>query len=244
MKLNEDSLLQGDLKGLVSHIFEVDHFKSKMGDDQDVVVLSFTVESLHPAEDLVNFIEKGYQFVLDADASPGELRNGKYKVFVEIERNNKVSENIIDLLYGVGRLSNINEFKFRYHKSFNSVPADLNTLKETIPHSKLDYDNLIKEKKLESYENFFNKSMLESIVLEGDVIKFKKIYAEPLAFKLIDSGNTHRVMESIEDRIQVSHNDFAEVMFLTKYIGSYNITKHGNKFMLENRDYAILLEKI
>jgi hypothetical protein len=244
MQLNEDSLLQGDLKGLVSHIFEVDHFKSKMGDDQDVVVLSFTVESLHPAEDLVNFIEKGYQFVLDADSSPGELRNGKYKVFVELERNNKVSENIIDLLYGVGKLSNINEFKFRYHKSFKSIPADLNTLKETIPHTKLDYDTLIKEKKLESYENFFNKSMLESIVLEENVIKFKKIYAEPLMFKLINSGNTSAVMESIEDRIQVSHNDFAEVMFLTKYIGNYNITKHGNKFMLENKDYAILLEKL
>jgi hypothetical protein len=244
MQLNEDSLLQGDLKGLVSHIFEVDHFKSKMGDDQDVVVLSFTVESLHPAEDLVNFIEKGYQFVLDADSSPGELRNGKYKVFVELERNNKVSENIMDLLYGVGKLTNIDEFKFRYHKSFNSVPVNLDTLKETIPHSKVDYDNMIREKALESYDNFFSKSMLESIAVEDDIIKFKKIYAEPVTFKLIDSGETSKVLESIEDRIQVSNNDFAEVMFLTKYLGNYNITKHGNKFMLENRNYAILLEKI
>jgi hypothetical protein len=103
---------------------------------------------------------------------------------------------------------------------------------------------LIREKKLESYENFFNKSMLESIALEENVIKFKKIYAEPLMFKLVNSGHISAVMESIEDRIQVSHNDFAEVMFLTKYLGNYNITKHGNKFMLENRNYAILLEKI
>ena len=67
MYLNEDSLKSGDLRDLVSHIFEVDCYKSKMGEDKDVVVLSFTVESRSPAEDLVSFIEKGYQFVLDAD---------------------------------------------------------------------------------------------------------------------------------------------------------------------------------
>lgn len=33
-------------------------------------------------------------------------------------------------------------------------------------------------------------------------------------------------------------------MFLTKYIGNYNITKLGNKFMLENKGHAIIMEKL
>ena len=33
----------GDLHNLVDTIFEVDAYKSKMGDDEDIVVVSFTV---------------------------------------------------------------------------------------------------------------------------------------------------------------------------------------------------------
>ena len=33
-----------------------------------------------------------------------ELDNGTYKVFVEMERNTSVNENILEMLYGVGEL--------------------------------------------------------------------------------------------------------------------------------------------
>ena len=41
-------------------IFEVDSYQSKMGTDDKIVVLSFRVKPTQAAEDLVNFIEKGY----------------------------------------------------------------------------------------------------------------------------------------------------------------------------------------
>lgn len=242
--LNEDSLKAGDLKLLVSHIFEVDSYRSKMGDDKDVVVLSFTVEDREPANDLVSFIEKGYQFVLDADVTPGELPSGQYKVFVELERNRHVTENITDILYGVGKLSDIEKFKFRYYKSFDSKDAVAETLSEVIPHSPQDYEARIQEIRLENYQQFFNKSMLESVDMKNDVIEFRKIYSQPLRFKYIASGSTNKILESIEDRIAVGMNDMADVMFLTKYIGNYNITKLGNKFMFENSGHAVLMEKL
>lgn len=242
--LNEDSLRAGDLQHLVNHIFEIDSYKSKMGDDKDVVVLSFTVESKDPADDLVNFIEKGYQFVLDADVTPGELSNGKYKVFVELERNRHIAENIADILYGVGKLSSIENFKFRYYKSFDSKDAVLETLSEIIPNSPQDYEQRIEENKLESYEHFFSNSMLESITANNDILEFRKIYAEPLRMRYVRSGNTKQVIESITERIAVGMNDMADVMYLTKYLGNYNITKLGNKYMLENKGYAVILEKL
>ena len=82
----------GDLKDCVDHIFEIDSFKSKMGDDKDIVTLSFSVAEKHAADDLMNFIEKGYEFVLDADATAGEQSDGTYKVFVELERNRHISD--------------------------------------------------------------------------------------------------------------------------------------------------------
>jgi len=244
MLLNEDSLQAGDLRDTVSHIFEIDHFRSKMGDDKDVVVLSFTVESLHPAEDLVDFIEKGYQFVLDADMSPGELKNGKYKVFVEIERNKDIAENVNDLLYGLKKLVSLENFKFRYHKSFNSIPADVESLKENIPHDADSYEKIMQEKDLSNADKFFNNSMLESVKFQEDLIEFKKIYAQPLLFKIIKSGSVKEILESINQRIAVDYKDIAEVMFLTKYLGNYNITKIGNQFMFENKNHSILMEKL
>ena len=37
--------------------------------------------------------------------------------------------------------------------------------------------------------------------------------------------------------------DMAEVMFLTKTIGNYNITKIGKTFVFENRGWAVALER-
>ena len=60
-------LRNGDLKDLLNPVFEIDNFKSKMGDDEDVVVVSFSVSEAAAAKDLVEFIEKSHDFVLDAD---------------------------------------------------------------------------------------------------------------------------------------------------------------------------------
>jgi hypothetical protein len=37
--------------------------------------------------------------------------------------------------------------------------------------------------------------------------------------------------------------DMAEVMFLSKYIGNYNITKIGNTFVFESRGWAVALKR-
>lgn len=243
MLLNEDSLQSGDLRDLVKHVFEVDNYRSKMGDDKDIVVLSFTVEHKSPAEDLVSFIEKGYQFVLDADMTPGELSDGKYRVFVEMQRTPKVAEQINDLLYGVQKLTGIEQFKFRYHKSFDSKVADLNTLSETIPSDPNTYESVISERKMESYENFFSKSMLEKITMsEDNILTVKKIYAEPLKFRVLTQGKKDEVINNIEEGINV--NDWGEVIYLVKYLGDYDITKFGNKIVLANEGHAVVMERL
>lgn len=244
MQINEDSLKSNDLVDLVDKVFEIDNYKSKMGDDADVVVLSFTVESKAPAEDLVGFIEKGYGFVLDADMTPGELDDGKYRVFVELQRNHTVVENITELLYGISKLTGFENFKFRYHKNFDSQDATSDKLEEIVPTNPRMYQERLSQETPNNYQEFFGKSMLESLKVNGDVIEFKKIYADPLKFKIYSFGSTQNILESIEDRIAVGMNDLADIMFLTKYIGNYNITKLGNKYMFENKGHALILEKI
>lgn len=239
-----ESLQPEDLKHLVSNIFEVDSYTSKLGNDKDIVVLSFTVEDREPASDLVNFIERGYDFVLDADVGPHEAKDGRYKVFVEMERNRHVPKNILEMLHGVSKLTGIDNFKFRYYKSFKSIPADEQTLQETIPLSKDDYVVVIKEHSLNNFSNFFNRSYLESINVKEDDITFQKMYSDPLRMRILNAGPKQQVYESVEGRLMIESKDIAECIYLTKYLGNYNITKVGRAFVFENDGFAIALERL
>ena len=93
--MNNQQLNEGlrplDLKEMVYPTFEVDTYRSKMGEDRDVCVVSFKVKDRSPAKDLMEFIEKGYHFVLDSDISSGEDAGGEYSVFVELSRSPRLA---------------------------------------------------------------------------------------------------------------------------------------------------------
>lgn len=238
------SLNSGDLLDLVDSVFEIDSYKSKMGNDEDIVVISFTVSEEAPARDLVNFIEKGYSFVLDADVSSGEQDDGFYRVFVEIERSKDIPEQILELMDGVQKLTNKNDFRFRYYKSFKSKPLTIKDLKREIPADPASYGEIVTETNMNNFKNFFNKSYLESIELdENDELILKRAYADPIGFRVKDFNRSNTINESIKEKINM--NDYAEILFLTKYIGDYNISKFGNKTLtFENAGYTLVLERI
>jgi hypothetical protein len=238
------SLRSEDLKYLVKNIFEVDTYSSKMGEDKDIVVLSFTVEDKEPADDLVNFIEKGYDFVLDADSTPGELKDGKYKVFVEMKRDKHVPKYIVEILDGVKKLTGINDFKFRYYKSFNSIPVNEENLNEVVPTSKEDYEITIKEDSLNNFSNFFNRSFLEDISIDNEDLIFQKKYSDPLKMRIKNFGLTEEVYKNLSGKIMLESKDLAEVIYLTKFLGNYNITKVNNLFVFENNEFSVALERV
>jgi hypothetical protein len=141
-KLLRENLEQGDLKRLVHTEMHIDEYKSKMGDDADVCVISFKVSGKEPSADLVNFIEKGYDFVLDADVSSGEKEGGDYLVFVELNRTDELPVQIIKIMEDVMNLTeqDISDWRVRYYKS--NLDHDLNeeVLEEIIPLSPKAYD--------------------------------------------------------------------------------------------------------
>ena len=235
------SLNQHDLKYCVDHIFEVDSYQSKMGTDDKIVVLSFRVKPIQAAEDLVNFIEKGYEFVLDADKTSGEQSDGYYRVFVEMERNRHVSKQITEILEGIKKLADVNEFKFRYYKNFRSQPADQTTLETIVPKDSNEYGIRKNETAMENYKNFFANSYVDDVIMEDNHIVFSKKYAEPLRFRFVDQGITVNKLREITE--SYNFNSFPEVLYLTKYLGDYNISIYGTKYVLENNRHCVILEK-
>jgi hypothetical protein len=240
--LNE-TLLAGDLKFLVSSVIEIDSYKSKIGDDAKIVVVSFNVENKEPADDLARFLELGYDWVVDADATDGPIDTGKYKVFVEIERNKHTPERIIAMLDAVRKLTNIENFRFRYYKSFKTNPVNPETLRNMVPLDKESYAISIKENRLNNFSNFFNRSYLENIEMLDHDITFKKMFAESLRMKIKDFGPTKEIYQRLGGNIDIGSNAISESLFLTKYLGNYNITKVGDTFVFENEGQALVLER-
>tara|TARA_X000001036_G_C20298078_1_gene651184 strand:+ start:12 stop:656 length:645 start_codon:yes stop_codon:yes gene_type:complete len=213
-----------------------------MGDDKDIVTLSFSVKEQTAAEDLMNFVEKGYEFVLDADSTSGEQSDGTYKVFVELERNKHVHDQIMEIMDGVGKLADKDEWRFRYYKNWQSNELSHDNLAEQLPTDPNDYDVKVNENNLDNYKNFFNKSYVDNISLLENNLTITKKWCDPLQFEFINFDDKDKLIESIEDKINV--NDFAEIIFLCKYIGDYNITKFGDKLTFENSGKALLLKRI
>jgi len=236
------SLQQNDLKDLVDHIVEIDSYKSKMGDDKDIVTIAFSTKTLESAKDLSSFFEKGYNFVLDADATKGEQSDGTYKVFVELQRSKQISDQIMEIINGVSNLTALENMKFRYYKNWKSVPLDQQTLETYVPTNSDDYGVKVTESNMENYKNFFNKSFLEDVYMEDDTLIIKKAYADPVAFKFIDFGPTQETLDSINESFNPW--DFSEIIFLSKYIGDYNITKYGSKLTFENNGNTLVVERL
>ena len=145
-KLLRENLEQGDLKRLVHNELHIDEYKSKMGDDADVCVLSFKVSGKEPSLDLVNFIEKGYGYVLDADVSSGEKEGGDYLVFVELDRTPELPEQIIRVISEILNLTDqdIGEWRVRYRKSSTDHDLTLEQLEKIIPLTPEAYDKKYK----------------------------------------------------------------------------------------------------
>ena len=232
-------LRQRDLEDLVYDVFEIDSYKSKMGDDADIVTLSFSVKEQAAAKDLENFLEKGYEFVLDADSTPGEQSDGTYKVFIEMERSRHAPEQIAEILDGVGKITGLDKIKYRYHKNFRSNEATIENITNDIP---VDSDAYAATMQESNYKEFFNRSYLEEVNMVGDKLTIKKAYADPIAFNFVDYGPTQETLDAIQESFNA--NDFAEIIFLSKYVGDYNITKYGHKLAFENEGNTLVLERI
>ena len=153
----QEGLNAGDLEGVVSKRFSVDQYKSKMGNDKDIMVLAFVVDSLAPAKDLERFAETGYKSVLDADATPGTMQDGKHRVFIEFQRQPGVEKEIFSFLTDLKKLTNIETFEFTYHKRSVPFEASAKNLADVLPLNAISYNQKINALKLGEVKDYFDR---------------------------------------------------------------------------------------
>ena len=238
-----EGLRKDDLKDMIDHLFTIDQYQSKMGDDKNTLVLRFRAASKEPAIDLMEFIEKGYSFVLDADTSSGEEKDGSYSVFVELERTEHAPEEIKDLLSGIGQLCGCTLWKFRWYRDTEGHKFDVKTAQQVIPLTPEAYETRVGSSEAEEISEFFDQGAIDDITLENNIVTFRKPFAEALSAKVIAIGDYNVLKNALRGGLQLDESSRSQVTYLNKYLGNYDINKIENHFLIRNGDRAIILAK-
>ena len=174
--LNE-GLEYHDLVGQMLPIVSVDEYAAHMGEDSEIVTLAFTVKSEAAGNDLVDWFERGYDWVLDAQVSEGEVKPGQYLVFVEMNRRTSVPKRIIELIDDLETLTDlpVKDWTIIVDEEEHSPEEDI--LKQVITISPHDY-----REEVEVEEEEINE-MRERAGLEVKPIHAEKQDADIKAFK-------------------------------------------------------------
>jgi hypothetical protein len=146
------SIERGDLKRLVHNEIHIDEFESKLGKNRDVVVLSLKVAGKAPGQDICAFVERGYDWILDADVSSGEMNDGDYIVFVELPRDQDCVSHIMEMMADLMNLTEqeLTDYRVRYRHDQTDNSLDEETLRRMIPASATEYDARYGKKEIDS----------------------------------------------------------------------------------------------
>ena len=166
-----------DLEGQMIPTVTVDEYAAHMGNDSEIVTLAFTIKSEAAGNDLVDWFERGYDFVLDAQVSEGEVKPGQFLVFVEMNRRSSVPKRIIELLDDLETLTAISVKDWTIIVDEEEHSPEEEVLKQVITISPHDY-----REEVEVEEEELNE-MRERAGLEVKVIHADKQDAEIKAFK-------------------------------------------------------------
>jgi hypothetical protein len=158
-KMQDSNINEGleanNLMRLVHPELHIDEYKSKMGRDEDIIVLSFKVTGREPAEDLVNFIEKGYEWVIDADISAGEMNDGDYIVFVECDRTRDIPDLVMSMMEDLMNLTDQDLDDWRMIVRSNPAELELtaDSIGTNVPLTTQDYLRKFGTKELDEMRN-------------------------------------------------------------------------------------------
>ena len=135
-----EGLENGDLKGMVSSIISIDHYKPKTGTDEEAVVVVFFLKDSNPAKDLVSFIHMSEIDLLDVEASTSIDDDGNYHVYVEFERTSGLFNSLMVLLNSVDKVtSDKGDWKFIPFKSKEEYPVNKENFKSMVIDDKNEY---------------------------------------------------------------------------------------------------------
>jgi hypothetical protein len=155
-----------DMVDQIEPTVSVDEYAAKAGRDADIVTLAFTVNSEAAGDDLVDWFERGYDWIIDASISEGELSPGKYLVFVEMKRRTKVPARIVELIEDLETLTDLKVNEWTINIDEEDYDADAEILKQKITISPHEYREQNEDE--EELNEMRHRAGLDTVNLHGE----------------------------------------------------------------------------
>lgn len=239
------SLKNGDLKGTILPTVSIDEFEPKAGDTENTIVVAFYLLDQDPADDLNTFIQRGVIDTLDVEVSPNTDKEGRYLVFVEMERNDTFPNKFQALLKDVENVAGKTDWKVRTYLSddqeFDYNDPEVYNFVITKPDEYVSKDEFMKESIKESVKSFLKDAHIMYCDFEGSNVTLgtgsKKITAE-----VVDVGDYDAVIGRNflgESAFRLTNRPI-EATVLTGMLGVYDVMPI-DKFLCVGKDDKVLL---
>lgn len=168
-----ESLAHLDMKDHVTPKLLIDEFKSKLGSDSDVITLTFIVDGKEVGRDLVVWFERGYEWVIDADISPGEVLDKKWYVFVEMDRRSSAPKRIIDMLADLKTLTDLKVDDWTIKIAGKRLPAAVEAIEDNLILNPIEYKKE-NEEELNEWRNIAGIKSKTTYHLDDDIVEWQR----------------------------------------------------------------------
>lgn len=132
-----------DMVDQVTPVIGIDEFKSQIGDDSEVITLNFIVSGEDVGNDLVDWLERGYDWIIDAQVSPGEVLDKKYYVFADMNRRTTVPRRIMEIIDDLYTLTGIKSNGWQLKIGGKKVPASKEAIEQGVALTPGDYKSAL-----------------------------------------------------------------------------------------------------
>ena len=246
--LNEATMpTKGALIDTVDNLISIDEFMPKTGHEFNIIVVAFYISDQNAAEDFRMFIERGTAEFKDIEVSPNPDTDGKWLVFVELERNEDFWKKLDFICKEVARLTGQkHQWQVRtYFTDNNAHPIDEIKDKIELLSSKYaihKFKGKGSDVTNENLELFFSDSLLENFSVSGTEIEFRRGTAK-LCMRVENYGDHESLIESIGGSgYDLLNRAPYEVTVLHQMLGpKYTVNNSGNQIYVEHIDRDSLL---
>lgn len=191
------SLKHQDLKGTILPVISIDEFEPKTGSVEQIIVIAFYISDLPPAEDLNTFIQRSYVDTVDVEVSPNTDLEGRYLVFVEMDRNPTFPNKFKSLLRDVENVTGDIDWEIKTYlsngQSFASDDPELFNYLIVDPAAYVTKDKFMKESVENGLREFLKDSYVSHLQVNESTITLtsgnKVVTAE-----LVDVGEYDQVV--------------------------------------------------
>lgn len=161
------------MKGHVTPLLGIDEFDSQIGENSDIITLNFIVDGEDVGSDLVDWFERGYDWVIDSDISPGEVLDKKYYVFVELNRTSTAPKRIMELLNDLDTLTDIKEENWEIRINDKKMPATADNIKNNMILKPSEYKAEL-EDDLNEWREIANLPVKKSKIQDEELLNWQR----------------------------------------------------------------------